>query len=199
CRAAAYSGGSSSSCIGGPFGARVVGCATKKPRGVLTLRGSVAATGLVADRTSRGEVRAATLPNRVAFATATAPKEDSVLRGAFFYGPNRHEDPDRRGRDDHSARPQDAARVERLRGLRRGEGRRGGGRARTLARAGPRDHGREDAEARRHRRGPEDPRRTADPDRDADGVRAGGARLARGRGRGVRLPRQAVPGAGSAA
>src|SRR5207302_11017576 len=140
-------------------------------------------------RTSRGEVRAPTLANRVAFATATAPKEDSVLRGAFFYGPDRDEDPDRRGRDDHPARSARAARVERLRGLRRGEGRRGGSGARTLARAGPRDHGREDAEARRDRCRSEDPRRTADPDRDADRLRAGGARLARGRGGCPRVPR----------
>ena len=38
-----------------------------------------------------------------------------------------------------------------------------------------------------------------DPDRDADGVRAGRARLPRGRGRRVRLSREAVPRAGSAA
>ena len=64
------------------------------------------------------------------------------------------------------------------------------------ARAGRRDHGREDAAPRRRRGGAADPRRAADADRDADRVRPGGARRARGRDRRLRLPRQAVPRAG---
>ena len=44
-----------------------------------------------------------------------------------------------------------------------------------------------------------DPRRAAVADRDADRLRPGRARRARGRGRRVRLPRQAVPRAGPAA
>src|SRR5207245_9305771 len=51
----------------------------------------------------------------------------------------------------------------------------------------------------RDRGGAADPGRAADPDRDADGVWAGGARLALGRGGGVRLPGEAVPGAGPVA
>ena len=80
----------------------------------------------------------------------------------------------------------------RLRGRRRGTD---GEEAVALARserARPRAARREDAEARRDRRRPADPRRAADPDRDGDGLRRAGARLAGGRGRRVRLPREAV-------
>ena len=66
----------------------------------------------------------------------------------------------------------------------------------TLARtrrARPRAARREDAQARRDRRRAADPRGASDPDRDGDRLRRGGARLPRGRGRSVRLPREAVP------
>ena len=79
--------------------------------------------------------------------------------------------------------------------LRRGARRRGGRRAGAL-RARSRGARREDAAPRRDRGGAADPRGAADPDRDAHRLRPGGARLARDRGRRLRLPREAVPRAG---
>src|SRR5215218_9349127 len=106
---------------------------------------------------------------------------------------SRRENPDRRGRDDHQARPPNAARGGRPRGLCGGTRRCGGDPARPGTRARPRDPRRQDAPPRRHRGGQADPRRASDPDRDADGVRPGRAGRARRRGRRLRLPRQTVP------
>ena len=105
----------------------------------------------------------------------------------------RDEGAHRRGRDAHPARPQgllEDAGFEVCAEARDGE------EAVALARetrAGRRAPRREDATARRHRGGPAHPRRAADPDRDGDRLRGARARLASGRGRRLRLPRQALP------
>ena len=86
-----------------------------------------------------------------------------------------------------------------LRGVRGGPRRRGGRRARQERAAGPRDPRRQDAEARRDRGGASDSRGAADPDRDADRLQPGRARVAGRRGRRLRLPREALPRGRSAA
>ena len=87
--------------------------------------------------------------------TAAPARAPRALPGlsAQVYTRGRDAHPGRRGRDDHPPRPARPARARRVRGRRRGAGRRGGGRARPRARARPRRDGREDAAARRDRRG----------------------------------------------